>query len=228
MLGLLARKVGMTQIFDAEGNAIAVTVLELLENVVTAKMTADKNGYNAIQIGGEAVDNENDLSKPELGSLKKKELKPFRELKEFRVPADLVGKYEVGAELDPAEIIGAEGTLVDITGRPIGRGTTGRIKRWNQSRRRMTHGTKHHRQIGSAGAGTTPGHVFKGLRMPGRDKENVTISHLTFVRYVPEQKVLLIKGAVPGFNGALLSIKPSKKKGEWNKSAVAIGKRRAA
>lgn len=227
MLGLLARKVGMTQVFDAEGNAIPVTVLELLENVVTAKVTEEKNGYNAIQIGAEVVSAEKKLSKGEIGNLKKNDLALFKTLREYRVPADEVSKYEIGAELDPNVVLGSEGALLDVSGRPIGKGTTGRIKRWSQSRRRMSHGTKHHRQIGSAGAGTSPGRVFKGLRMPGRDSENVTISHLKLFKYVPEQKALLIQGAVPGFDGAILSIKPSKKAGEWNKTALQIGKRRA-
>jgi large subunit ribosomal protein L3 len=228
MIGLLARKVGMTQVFDSEGNAVAVTILELLENVVTAQLTQEKNGYNAIQVGADEVKAEKVLSKGEVGNLKKKNLKLFRTLKEFRVSDELVKKYEVGAELDAAEILGAEGSLVDVSGRPIGKGTTGRIKRWNQSRRRMSHGTKHHRQIGSAGAGTTPGRVFKGLNMPGRDNENITISHLKFFKYIPEKKAVLVKGAVPGFDGALLWVKQSKKAGEWNKTALLVGKRKAA
>lgn len=227
MLGLLTRKVGMTQVFDEEGNGIPVTVLEVLENVVTDKKTKVKNGYTAIQIGAQVV-SENKLSKAEVGNLKKKDLPLCRILKEFRVSEEIVNKLELGKELDPAEILGQDGSLVDVSSRPIGKGTTGRIKRWNQHRRTMTHGTKHHRQIGSAGAGTTPGRVFKGLHMPGRDSEIVTISHLTLFKYIPEKKALLIKGAIPGFDGALVSIKASKKKGEWNKTALLVGKRKAA
>lgn len=225
MLGLFARKIGMTQVFDTAGNAIPVTVLELLENVITAKLSTGKNGYNALQVGAEIV-KEKKLTKAQLGSLQKKNLALFRTLKEFRVGAEDLNKYEVGAELNPEEILGEEGNLLDITGKPIGKGTTGRIKRWNQSRRRMSHGTKHHRQIGSAGAGTTPGRVFKGLHMPGRDSENITIIHAKLFKYIPEKKAVLIKGAVPGFDGALIQIKPSRKKGEWNKSALVIGKRK--
>jgi len=227
MLGLLARKVGMTQVFDEEGNGIPVTVLELMENVVTDKKTPEKHGYSAIQIGAETV-TEKKLSKAEAGNLKKKELPLCRVLKEFRVSSEMLGKYELGKELNPSEVLGQDGSLVDVTARPIGKGTTGRIKRWNQHRRTMTHGTKHHRQIGSCGAGTTPGHVFKGLRMPGRDSEDVTISHLTLFKYIPEKKALLIKGAVPGHDGAIVSIKASKEKGKWNQTALLIGKRKVA
>ncbi|MDJ0625524.1 MAG: 50S ribosomal protein L3 [Candidatus Caenarcaniphilales bacterium] len=228
MLGLLAKKVGMTQIFDENGDAIPVTILELLENVVTEKKTKEKTGYTAIQIGANEASKEEKLSKPELGNLKKNNLPLFRILKEFRVSGEEVEKYELGKELNPAEVLGDNGCLVDVTGRPIGRGTSGRIKRWNQHRRLMTHGTKHHRQIGSAGPGTTPGRVFKGLKMAGRDNEDITISKLTLVKYVPEQKALLIKGAVPGHKGAIVSVKPSNKKGEWNRNALLIGKRKAA
>ncbi|HEY9886611.1 MAG TPA: 50S ribosomal protein L3 [Vampirovibrionales bacterium] len=228
MLGLLARKVGMTQVFDEDGNAVPVTVLQILENVVTDKKTDEKNGYNAIQIGVKKVEKETKLTKPKAGNFLKKELPFFKELKEYRVSAEDVSKYELGAELDPKEILGDDGSLVDVTGRPIGRGTSGRIKRWNQHRRLMTHGTKHHRQIGSAGAGTTPGRVLKGLHMPGRDSEDVSIRKLKLFKYIPEQKLALIVGAVPGkaHKNTILSIKPSVKKGEWNKLALSHGKRR--
>lgn len=228
MLGFLTKKVGMTQVFDADGNAVPVTVLEFLENVVTDKKDLEKNGYTAIQLGAEAESKESRMSKGELGNLKKKNLPNFRELREYRVAADVLAKYEIGAALDPTEVLGAEGELIDASARPIGRGTRGRIKRWNQHRRLMTHGTKHHRQIGSAGAGTNPGRVFKGLDMPGRDDNDVTISHLTIFKYYPDKKVILVKGAVPGHKGAVVSLRRSLKKGEWNKAALEIGKRRAA
>ncbi len=226
-LGLIAKKVGMTQVFDQDGNAVPVTVVQLLENVVTKKLTKEKNGYTALQIGYEET-KESKLSKAQVGNLKKAELPLLRRLKEFRVSEEVLGAYEVGKELDVVQVLGEEGSSIDVTGRPIGKGTSGRIKRWNQSRRTMTHGTKHHRQIGSCGAGTTPGRVFKGLHMPGREDNDVTISHLQVFKYLPEKKVVLIKGAIPGFDGAILSIKPSKKKGEWNKTALLIGKRKAA
>jgi large subunit ribosomal protein L3 len=224
MLGLLAKKVGMTQVFDEEGNSVPVTVLELFENVITEKRTIEKNGYTALQIGAKAEAEEKDINKPEAGHLKKNNLKFFKLLKEFRVPAETVAKYEIGTELSSEEVLGGEGSLVDIAGRPIGKGTSGRIQRWNQHRRTMSHGTKHHRQIGSAGAGTTPGRVFKGLKMPGRDSQDVTISHLAIVKHLPEKKVVLVRGAVPGHKGAIVSIKPSKQKGKWNELARQLGK----
>jgi large subunit ribosomal protein L3 len=226
MLGLLAKKVGMTQVFDAEGNGVPVTVLEILENAITEKRNQKEHGYNAIQIGGEAAAKESKLTKPEIGHLKKSNSPLFRTLKEFRVSAELLEKYEVGQALDAGEILGEEGSLVDVTSRPIGRGTSGRIQRWNQHRRTMTHGTKHHRQIGSAGAGTTPGRVLKGLHMPGRDNNLRTTSHLMLVKLmeIEGKKVALVKGSVSGYKGCMVVVQASKKLGTWNKLAFDLGK----
>lgn len=222
MLGLLAKKVGMTQVFDTEGNAVPVTVLELLENKVTQKKTSElKDGYDALQIGSGEL-KESKLNKAEIGHLKSKlgeDIKYFGLLKEFRADSEEIKKYEVGSILTPEEVLGEEGTLVDITSRPKGKGTTGRIKRWSQHRRNMTHGAKHHRQIGSAGAGTTPGHVIKGKRMPGRDSNKVTISHSLYFKYDKENRIILVKGAVPGHKGSIVCLKKSLAKKDWNKSS---------
>ena len=225
MPGLFGRKIGMTQIFDEEGNAVPVTLIQLLENTVTAKLLPEKNGYAAIQVGCEVVTPQK-LSKPERNHLSKNNLPIFRQLKEFRVSVDLLEKYQIGSKLEVSDILGGEETLVDITGKPKGKGTQGRIKRWNQSRRRMSHGTKHHRQIGSAGAGTTPGRVFPGLHMPGRDSNLVTIRKLRVIKILAEKNLILIKGGVPTHKQGLLVIQPSVTSG-WNQRALSLGKRRA-
>ena len=210
-LGLLGKKVGMTQVFDAEGLAIPVTVIQLGENIVTQKMTPEKHGYSAVQIGGFVV-KEKQLNKPERGGLKKLELPALKPLKEFRLTDH--SALNVGEEVK-ADTILKEGMLVDVQGTSIGKGFQGTVKRYNAGRGPMSHGSKFHRSMGSIGAGTTPGRVFKGLHMPGQ-MGNVTTTnrHLTVVKIDTEKRLVLIKGAVPGADNGLLVISPSKTK--WN------------
>jgi len=201
----------MTQVFDAEGLAIPVTVVQLGENIVTQKLTKETHGYNAVQIGGFKV-KEKKLNKPALGGLKKHDLAPMKPLKEYRL--DDVADYNIGDSLKVESIL-QEGILVDVRGRSIGKGFQGTVKRYNAGRGPMSHGSKFHRSMGSIGAGTTPGRVFKGLHMPGRmGNENVCTRHLKVVRVDAEKGIVLVKGAVPGVEGGLLVIKPSKTK--WN------------
>lgn len=226
MLGFMAKKVGMTQVFDEEGNAVPVTVLEILENVITQKKeTKGDDGYNAFQIGTQEETKEYRMSGPEIGHLKKKNLKLFRTLKEFRVSEELLGKYNIGDSLNPSDILGGEGALLDAQAKPKGKGTMGRIKRWSQHRRTMSHGTKHHRQIGSAGAGTTPGRVIKGKKMPGRENLFTTIRHLLLFKCDLENGLLLVRGAVPGANGSLIVLQKSKPKTGWNAYARSVSKK---
>lgn len=224
--GFLAKKVGMTQIFDESGFAIPVTVLEVLENVVTQVKSQDtKDGYDALQVGGEDVKRESRLTKNEVGHLSKNDLPPFRHLKEYRVTSDQVTNYKVGDKINIADIVGEAGDLLDITSRPKGKGTMGAVVRWNNSRRLMTHGTKHHRQIGSAGPGTTPGRVFPGKKMPGRENKETTMPHLELVKYCPEENILVIKGSVAGHKNSLVSIQKSKPVKGWNKYGRSVAKR---
>lgn len=210
-LGLMGRKIGMTQVFDAEGLAVPVTVVQLGENIVTQKLTKETHGYSAVQIGGFKV-KEKKLNKPEMGGLKKHSLNAMQPLKEYRI--DDVSGYNVGDSLKVESIL-QEGILIDVRGRSIGKGFQGTIKRYGAGRGPMSHGSKFHRSMGSIGAGTTPGRVFKGLHMPGRmGNENVCVRHLKVVRVDAEKGILLVKGAVPGVEGGLLVIKPSKTK--WN------------
>jgi large subunit ribosomal protein L3 len=210
-LGLLGKKVGMTQVFDAEGLAIPVTVIQLGENIVTQKMTPEKHGYSAVQIGGFVV-KEKQLNKPERGGLKKLELPALKPLKEFRLNDH--SALNVGDEVKADSVL-QEGMLVDVQGTSIGKGFQGTVKRYNAGRGPMSHGSKFHRSMGSIGAGTTPGRVFKGLHMPGQ-MGNVTTTnrHLTVVKIDTEKRLVLIKGAVPGADNGLLVISPSKTK--WN------------
>ncbi len=210
-LGVIGRKVGMTQVFDDQGLAVPVTVVKLGENIVTQKLTKEKNGYVAVQVGGFVVE-EKKLNKPELGSFKKNSVSPAKPLQEYRL--DDNSAYNVGDGL-PIDQILKEGMLVDVRGKTIGKGFQGTIKRYNHGRGPMSHGSKFHRSMGSIGAGTTPGRVFRGLHMPGQmGNKNHCVRHLKVVRVDLDKKVLLIRGAVPGCDGVLLTIKPSKTK--WN------------
>lgn len=210
-LGLIGKKVGMTQVFDKEGLAVPVTVIKLGANIVTARITKEANGYTAVQVGGFPI-KESKLNKPELGALKKRELPALKPLREFRV--DDPAAFNVGEPLSP-ESVCAEGTLVDVQGHSIGKGFQGTIKRYHAGRGPMSHGSKFHRSMGSIGPGTTPGRTFKGVIMPGgMGNETVTVRHLKVVRVDAEKGLLLVRGATPGVEGGLLIVKPSKTK--WN------------
>lgn len=210
-LGIMGKKVGMTQVFDENGLAVPVTVVKLGENIVTDKKTKDKNGYEAVQIGGFKIA-EKKLNKPELGNLKKKELDAMKPLKEYRV-AD-AGSYNIGDALKVEELL-TPGMRVDVRGRSIGKGFQGTIKRYNAGRGPMSHGSKFHRSMGSIGAGTTPGRVVRGLHMPGHmGDDNVCARHIKVVRVDAEKGLLLVKGSVPGADGGLVVVTPSKTK--WN------------
>lgn len=208
-IGILGTKLGMTQVFDDAGKAIPVTVIQAGPCTITQIKTKQTDGYSAIQLGFKEV-REKALTKPELGHLTKSSAPPLRHLQEYRL--DNVGDYQLGQVLK-ADIFTA-GQIVDAIGTSIGRGFAGYQKRHNFKRGPMAHGSKNHRLPGSVGAGTTPGRVYPGKRMAGRlGGDRVTISKLTVVRVDTERNLLLIKGAVPGKPGALVSIVPAKKVG---------------
>ncbi len=206
-VGILGTKLGMTQIFDhSTGKAIPVTVVQAGPCVVTQIKTKETDGYSSVQIGYKQV-KEKALTKPELGHLKKAGTEPLRHLKEYRIES--TDGYELGKALDLAEIFNTE-TTVDVSGKTIGRGFAGYQKRHNFKRGLMSHGSKNHRLPGSTGAGTTPGRVYPGKKMAGRyGGTQVTIRKLQVVKIDADQNLLLIKGAVPGKPGTLLSISPS-------------------
>ena len=205
-LGILGTKLGMTQIFDQEtGAAIPVTVVQAGPCTVTQVKTSETDGYSSVQIGYGDV-KEKALSKPELGHLSKAGATPLRHLKEYRL--DDATSYELGQAVT-ADIFEA-GQVVDVSGDTIGRGFAGYQKRHNFKRGNMTHGSKNHRLPGSTGAGTTPGRVYPGKRMAGRyGGKKITVRKLEVARVDGERNLLLIKGAVPGKAGNLLSIAPS-------------------
>lgn len=210
-IGLLGKKIGMTIIFNEEGLAVPVTVVQLGENIVTAKLNKDKNGYEAIQVGGFKV-KEKSLNKCDLGHIKKSNSSPVKPLREFKV--DNSNVFELGQKLDVSEHL-KEGMLVDVSGTSIGKGFQGTIKRYNAGRGPMSHGSKFHRSMGSIGAGTTPGRVFRGLHMPGQmGNKRVSAVRLKLIQIDLEKQVLLVRGSVPGSKGGVVVVKPTNLK--WN------------
>lgn len=205
---ILGRKLGMTQIFAADGQAVPVTVVLAGPCPVVQKKVVDTDGYNAVQLGFEDIRNVL-VNKPRQGHFKKANVSFKRFLREFRL--DDADKYEVGQVVTVEAF--EEGDSIDVTGISKGKGFQGVIKRWNQHRGKMTHGSDFHRKPGSLGAGTTPGRVFRTKRMPGRmGGETKTIQNLSVVRVDAERGLLLIKGSVPGPKGALVAIRDSVKR----------------
>ncbi|WP_008312970.1 50S ribosomal protein L3 [Leptolyngbya sp. PCC 6406] len=195
----------MTQIFDEEGNAIPVTVIQAGPCVVTQIKTVQTDGYTAIQVAYGNVA-EKALNKPELGHLAKAGSTPMRHLKEYHV--DSPDAFELGQAITAEQF--EAGQLVDVSGTSIGKGFAGYQKRHNFSRGPMAHGSKNHRQPGSIGAGTTPGRVYPGKHMAGRlGGEKVTTRKITVVRVDSDRNLLVVKGTVPGKAGTLLSIAPA-------------------
>jgi len=193
MKGILGRKIGMTQVFTADGNVVPVTVIQAGPCVVLQKKSESTDGYNAIQVGF-SDQKQNRANKAEQGHAQKANTAAKRYVREFR-GVD-VNDYEVGQQLGPD--VFSEGEVVDVIGTSKGKGYAGPIKRHNQSRGPMTHGSKYHRGVGSLGA-IAPNRVFKGQHMAGRmGGERTTVQNLQVVRVDMENQLLLVKGAIPG------------------------------
>ncbi|KAG4166865.1 hypothetical protein ERO13_A13G159300v2 [Gossypium hirsutum] len=207
-IGVMGTKLGMMSFFETDGTVVPVTVVGFREgNIVTQVKTSATDGYDAVQVGYRRV-RDKKLTKPELGHLGKAGVIPMRHLQEFRLQS--VGEFETGQKLAVEEIF-KEGDLVDVSGTTIGKGFQGGIKRHNFKRGQMSHGSKSHRALGSIGAGTTPGRVYKGKKMPGRmGGSKRKIRKLKIVKIDNELRVVMIKGALPGKPGNLLRITPSK------------------
>ena len=200
MIGLIGRKVGMTQIFQPDGTMVAVSVLKVAPNMVTRLRTVDRDGYAAIQLG---TDEKKKLSKPRAGQLG--DLPSLGTLREFRL--DEMGDYEVGQTLAIADVF-AEGDLVDVTGVSKGKGFAGHIKRHHFSSGPKTHDSDHHREPGSIGPGTTPGRVYKGVRMAGHMGDaRITTKKVRVVRADAENNLLLVKGSLPGGRNSLILVR---------------------
>jgi large subunit ribosomal protein L3 len=204
---IIAKKIGMTQVFSETGNLVPVTVLEAGPCVVVQKKTVENDGYSALQLGfGEK--REKLSNKPEKGHFDKAGVSIKRVLKEFRL--EDAESYEVGAEIK-ADIFAA-GDKIHVSGTSKGKGYQGAIKRHGQHRGPMAHGSKYHRGLGSLSSGTTPGRVKKGKKMPGHmGSVSVTVQNLEVVSVDAEKNLILVKGAVPGAKNAVLTIKDSVK-----------------
>eukprot|EP00262_Sarcandra_glabra_P008545 TRINITY_DN22079_c0_g1_i1.p1 TRINITY_DN22079_c0_g1~~TRINITY_DN22079_c0_g1_i1.p1 ORF type:complete len:280 (+),score=21.59 TRINITY_DN22079_c0_g1_i1:48-842(+) len=207
-VGVMGTKLGMMTYFEPEGKVVPVTVVGFREgNIVTQIKTVATDGYDSVQVGYRRV-RDKKLTKPEIGHLNKIGAIPMRHLQEFRLIN--VEGFEPNQKLVVEELF-MEGDLVDVSGTTIGKGFQGGIKRHNFRRGPMTHGSKSHRALGSIGAGTTPGRVYKGKKMPGRMGGTKTkIRKLKIVKIDNELRIVMIKGAVPGKPGNLLRITPAK------------------
>ena len=215
MKGILGRKVGMTEVFTTDGKLIPVTVIEVEPNVVTQIKTVEKDGYDAIQLGAQTI-REKLSNKPELGHVKKANTTPKRFLREIR--GVNVNDYTLGQTIG-VDIFEA-GEIVDVTGTSKGKGFQGVIKRHNQSRGPMGHGSQYHRGVGSLGT-MLPMHVLKGKKMPGQ-MGNVqrTVQNLEVVSIDTENSVILVKGNVPGPKKSLVMIRTAVKKPTVKKEAA--------
>ena len=206
MKAIIGKKVGMSQIFDADGKVIPVTVIEAGPCVVVQKKTVEKDGYKAVQLGYEDVP-ERKLTKGEMGHLNKAGVSPKKHLKEF----------DLDAELNVGDIVKAdtfaEGDHVDVTGVSKGHGYAGVIKRHGAHRLKETHGTGPvHRHAGSMGSGTDPSRIFKGKIGAGHmGVDQVTIMNLDVVKVDPELNMIVVRGAVPGPKGGLVTVRTTKK-----------------
>lgn len=207
MKGILGKKLGMTQVFTAEGNVVPVTVIEAGPCVVLQKKDQENDGYEAVQLGF-SDKKESRATKPEIGHAKKAETAPKRYIREIRGIS--LGEYEVGQTVK-ADLF-AEGEFVDVTGVSKGKGFQGVIKRWNQSTGPMSHGSRYHRGPGSMGS-IQANRVPKGKRLPGHmGHETITIQKLEVVRVDVERNVLLVKGSIPGPKNSFVKIKQTVKK----------------
>jgi large subunit ribosomal protein L3 len=207
---LLGRKVGMTQVFDENGDRIPVTVVEAGPCVVLQKKTVETDGYVAIQFGFQAA-HEKRTPKPLLGHFKKAGATPRRHLFEVRLSAEEAEPLEVGSEVTLAAGTFEPGQKVDVTGRTRGRGFSGVVRRWNFPGKGHSHGAHEvFRHGGSVGAGSYPGRIFPGLRMAGQyGDEQVTTRNLRVVRVDAEKNLLFLRGAVPGHTNAIVRVRPA-------------------
>jgi large subunit ribosomal protein L3 len=207
-IGIIGKKLGMTQIFSENGEAVPVTIIEAEPSVVIQKKTREKDGYDAIQLGFGRVKQKN-VTKPLQGHFKQADKGIFRILREFRTASDV---YELGQELkvDLFKV----GDYVDVSGTSKGKGFAGVMKRHGFSGGRATHGSMFHRAPGSIGASADPSRVFKGKKLPGHmGSERVTIQNMMVWAVRPEQNLILVKGAVPGGRNGIVLIKRAIKVG---------------
>jgi large subunit ribosomal protein L3 len=206
MLGLLARKVGMTQVFDETGGLVPVTVVRVEPNVVVAQKTGEKDGYEAVLLGVDEL-KKNKASKPYAGQFPEN-IAPQKTLREFR---DFEKEVALGDKLGAEVFEGIR--YVDVIGISKGKGFQGVVRRYGFGGGRATHGSKFHREPGSTGQSTYPHKTFKNVKMPGRmGRERVTVLNLRVVKVDTEKQLVLIRGAVPGINKGLVVVRAAVKK----------------
>ena len=206
-VGLLGRKLGMTQVFAPDGERIPVTVIQTGPCVVVGVRTADKDGYSAVQIGFEERPARL-FTRPENGFFKKAGVKPQRFVRELRLPADQAAKYQVGQTLKPSEVF-AQGIPVDVTATSKGKGFQGVMKKHHMNGTKASHGVhEFFRHGGSIGCRLTPGRVHKGKRMGGQmGNERVTVQNLQLFQILDDDFSILVRGSVPGPTGGLVTVK---------------------
>src|SRR5690349_11053269 len=203
-IGLLGQKIGMTSVYDAKGRLCPVTVIAVGDNVLLRRLTEEKDGYSAVQVGF-GVQKESRVSKAELGNFKKAGTEPQRFVREFRLQNDLPeGEMNLGVtQFQP-------GDFVDVIGRSKGKGFQGVMKKHNFAGQGAAHGSKTHRRNGAIGNRSTPGRIWKNMGMPGHlGDERVTVQNLRVIQVREAEKVILISGAVPGCNGSYVVVRPA-------------------
>ena len=206
MKGLIAKKVGMTQVFDESGNLVPVTVIRIDPNTVIATRTKERNGYDAVVLGIDDV-KESRVTKAYKNQFAEN-IAPKRTLKEFR---DFEKEVKVGDQIGMELFDGTR--FLDVTSTSKGKGFQGVMKRWGFHGGRASHGSKFHREAGGTGQSTTPGHTFKNIKMPGRmGSKKVTIQNLQVIKTDADLKVIMVRGAVPGNKDCTLIVKSAVKK----------------
>ena len=211
--GIIGKKIGMTTVFAEDGTAVPVTVVEATPNLVFGHRTEERDGYTALQLGYDELDEkkaERRQTKPYLGQFKKKGQKPHRKIREFRVDAKELNDFAVGSQVTVA--LFKKGDRVDVVGTSRGMGFAGVVKRHHMKGQARNAASAHevHRHMGAVGQRKTPGRVFKGKRMPGHmGVARRTVQNLTVVDVIPESNLLLISGSVPGFDKSVVMVKPA-------------------
>lgn len=201
---MLGKKAGMTQIFDSEGSAVPVTVIECGPVTVLQNKTEEIDGYRSVKVGFQEK-KQNRTNKPDKGQFEKAGVDPKKTLREFKVSEDQ--NFELGQVINCAEMFEV-GERVDVSGVSKGKGFQGNVKRHNQKGGREAHGSKYHRRVGSLGSSATPGRTMPGTKLPGQmGNKNVTVQNLEIVMVDGERNIMAIKGALPGSNGSVIEVR---------------------
>ena len=209
-IGLLGRKIGMTRVYDANGKATPVTVIDAGGNTILQIKSQNQDGYDAVQIGFDSQ-KESRVSKPLLGHFKKANADPKKFVREFRLPDGT----QVDTDLNLSVNQFVAGEFVDVIGRSKGKGFQGVVKKHGFAGQPAAHGSKTHRRNGAVGNRSTPGRIWKNMGMPGHmGDDRVTVQNLRIAQVRPEENIILICGAVPGSNGSYVVVRPAKKKQE--------------